>query len=307
MFPMVIHGPSGSGKTHVARGLALAWKQVAPEDRHFRYLTATDYYREYTDACQTNTLEDFRNAFHETTFLVLDDLEKIRGKRPAQAELVATLDAILRNGGRVVVSMTDSPGITAKDLDQRLAARLAGGLVVPLSYPGKDARRHLLTHWAKQQQVVIEPDAMEALATEIPVSVPVLRGAFHRLSATAQTKKRRIDIAMVRRLIAHDSQGRTPSPNDIVRAVAKQFSIHQKELKGKSRKRATVIARSAAMYLLRKLTDLTLKEIGAQLGDKDHRTVTHALRMTEKRIEEELDLRRTITLLERELAGAPTR
>ena len=44
------------------------------------------------------------------------------------------------------------------------------------------------------------------------------------------------------------------------------------------------MARSMAMYLSRHLTGQSLQRIGAAFGGRDHTTVMHSLRITERRI-----------------------
>jgi chromosomal replication initiator protein len=47
-------------------------------------------------------------------------------------------------------------------------------------------------------------------------------------------------------------------------------------MKTKKRTRAVAYPRQLAMYISRKLTDLSLPDIGEQFGGRDHTTVLHA-------------------------------
>ena len=42
------------------------------------------------------------------------------------------------------------------------------------------------------------------------------------------------------------------------------------------------MARQIAMYQIRRMTNLSLKEIGREFGDRDHSTVMHSIERVEK-------------------------
>ena len=60
------------------------------------------------------------------------------------------------------------------------------------------------------------------------------------------------------------------------------------DIKGHSRVADTVLARQIAMYLIRKLTNLSLKDIGGVFG-RDHSTVISSVRKVEKKINDDSD------------------
>jgi len=64
----------------------------------------------------------------------------------------------------------------------------------------------------------------------------------------------------------------------IHQAVAKYFGLRVLDLKAATRSRAIVVPRQIAIYLVRKHTGSSFKEIGKRLGIKDHTTAIHAYR-----------------------------
>lgn len=62
---------------------------------------------------------------------------------------------------------------------------------------------------------------------------------------------------------------------EILLAVCSEFGISQKDLCGKKRTKNRVTARHCAMYLARKLTDLSLSEIGESFHNRHHTSVLH--------------------------------
>ena len=63
----------------------------------------------------------------------------------------------------------------------------------------------------------------------------------------------------------------------ILSATCNYFQVKEISVLGKSRLRKLVIARMCAMYLMRKKTDYTLKEVG-EFFNRDHTTVIHSIR-----------------------------
>lgn len=63
----------------------------------------------------------------------------------------------------------------------------------------------------------------------------------------------------------------------IIEAVAEHYHIRPEALSAKGRYHVTVRARHMAMYLVRDMTRLSLKQIGKAFGGRDHSTVIHAV------------------------------
>jgi chromosomal replication initiator protein len=54
------------------------------------------------------------------------------------------------------------------------------------------------------------------------------------------------------------------------------------QLRSSDRSRAVLVPRQVGMYLARQLTGLSLEQIGAYFGGRDHSTVLHACRKVEQ-------------------------
>ena len=64
----------------------------------------------------------------------------------------------------------------------------------------------------------------------------------------------------------------------ILDEVCREYSVTVEEIKSKSRIRKINDSRQVAMHLLYKYTTMSLKEVGIELGRRDHTTVMHGLR-----------------------------
>jgi len=58
--------------------------------------------------------------------------------------------------------------------------------------------------------------------------------------------------------------------------VARHFKVAPEVLVGRKRTSQIALPRQVAMYLARMLTNMSLADIGASFGNRDHTTVIHA-------------------------------
>ena len=85
----------------------------------------------------------------------------------------------------------------------------------------------------------------------------------------------------------------------IAALVARLYGLKVSELKSPSRRQAMVTARGVAMVLSRELADKSLGQIGTYFGGRDHTTVLHACRRTEKLLKKDPATRQAVSELKR--------
>ena len=84
--------------------------------------------------------------------------------------------------------------------------------------------------------------------------------------------------------------------NDLVlNEVSRYFNISKEELLSKKRTKECAYIRQIAMYLCRELVGSSLSEVGKFFGKRDHSTVLYACDKIEKEIEQDIELKNTIT------------
>ena len=77
-----------------------------------------------------------------------------------------------------------------------------------------------------------------------------------------------------------------PTPSLIISQVCKFYNLDESVLRGTQKNKGTAEARQVAMYLIRKLTNLSLPDIGKEFN-KDHSTVLYAIRKVEVALKNE--------------------
>src|SRR5439155_2420804 len=73
-------------------------------------------------------------------------------------------------------------------------------------------------------------------------------------------------------------------PENIQQAVCTYFGLEHKDLMSGRRQRTISLARSVAMFLVRKTAKLSFPEIGGRMGKRNHSTVISACRRIERAV-----------------------
>ena len=84
--------------------------------------------------------------------------------------------------------------------------------------------------------------------------------------------------------------------SEICRVTSKYFGVSMGDLKGRSRQRGIVLPRQLLMYMAHHLYGHSIQKIGKFL-DRDHSTVSHGCQVIEKKIIEDLEIKKHILLL----------
>ena len=85
-----------------------------------------------------------------------------------------------------------------------------------------------------------------------------------------------------------------PTPDNILDYISKYYGIEKEIICGQQRVKDAVAARQIAMYLMRNLTNLPLKEIGEEFGGRNHATVLSSIRKVEELLKSDPEISATV-------------
>jgi chromosomal replication initiator protein len=299
--PLVLYGRSGTGKTHLAHTLCAQWK-ASDVRRKPVYCPAADFVHQWREAVQTQALVEFRRGMRRTSLLVLDDLHHLADKEAAQRELAETLDTVIGGGRQVIVTCNAPPG-GLKGFTPHLRSRLSAGLTVALSSPGVEARAAILEQLAAGRGLRLQEEASRLLAEALEATAARLQGVLAELESNEADRHGVIDSAAVRRYLGRMVRGERPTIHRIALATSRVLSVPLAELRGRSRRRGVAAARHTAMFLAYELTGKSFHQIGAYFGGRDHTTVMHGCRQTQRRLESQPETRNALEMIKQKLAG----
>lgn len=303
--PIVFYGDSGVGKTALAITLAANWSRQC-NLRPVCFSTAQSFAADFAAAIEIDDTDSFRLRHRGCKMLVIDDLDSIVAKNAAQDELCFTLDELGEQGRPIILTSSRLPA-SLRGMKSSLGSRLSAGLSLPISRPGRETRRALIEQFLALTDTVAPVDVVVEIAdqtTSNPLSASEINDLV-KICVQSTRDSDSLDRSVVRLLAQQHFGGSVPTVATIAKGVAKRMRIKLVDLKGSTRAANIVRGRSLAMYLSRELTDTTLQQIGQFFGGRDHSTVLHSCRKTEKLLKTDSELANLIREIRSDLANHP--
>ena len=285
--PLFIYGDSGLGKTHILHAVGHEVKRLNPDARVF-YVSAERFTNEIIWAIQHGQTAAFRSRYRNVDVLLVDDVQFLAGKESTQEEFFHTFNA-LRDAHKQIVVTADQAPKDIKGLEERLISRFNQGLVADTQQPDLETRIAILRARADEDSgnVRLADDVVLLIADRVRGNVRELEGCLVRLMAVASLTHREVTPELANEVLAQyvRPEAEHHQPDRILAAVSERFGVRPETLVGKRRTQAIALPRQVAMYLMRHLTELSLVEIGACFGGRDHSTVIHACRQIAEKVQ----------------------
>lgn len=188
---LYVHGRCGVGKTHLLQGAA-AEAFAAQAGRAVRYVNAEAFATEFITAVRNKAMDGFRRTYRYLDLLCIDDLGGLASKPATQAELQATVDAVVARGGRVMAAGPAHPRSCA-GLSEGLRSRLAAGLVAEIAPADEELGERVVSAMAGRRGLLLGEGVARALVRRVVdaggagaggrVSVRDLEGAVTKVEA----------------------------------------------------------------------------------------------------------------------------
>ena len=282
--PLFIYGNSGLGKTHLLNAIGHELKKNFP-DKDIIYVKGDQFANELIEAIRAGTTVSFREKYRKADALLIDDIQFIAGKNSTQEEFFHTFNALYENKCQIVLTSDRVPGDMAL-LEDRLRTRFEWGLIVDIQPPDYETRWAITKNKAMSLGLEMPDEVCGYIAENITNNVRQIEGTVNKIKCYHDLDGMKMDIANVSRAIKDMYKGKAqtvPTPELIISEVCRFYSIDESTLRSTLKNKGTAEARQVAMYLIRKLTNLSLPDIAKEFG-KNHTTVLYAL----KKVEQEL-------------------
>ncbi|MCX4373771.1 MAG: chromosomal replication initiator protein DnaA [Dysosmobacter sp.] len=282
--PLFIYGSSGLGKTHLLYAIAHEIRRQSPSAR-ILYIKGDEFINDFIETVRSGrSMNDFRIKYREADLMLVDDIQFVAGKVETQNEFFHTFNTLYESKKQIVLT-SDRPPQEMALLDDRLRTRFEWGLMADVQQPVLETRVAIVKNKAANLGLILDDSVANYIAGKITSNVRQLEGTVHKIKAFHDLDIP-IDQSAVDRAIQDmiRSNEFTITPDNIIKEVCRYFRLEEDQIRGPSRSRDILNARQIAMYLIRRMTSLSLDETGKLFGGRDHSTTLNGVTKVENRM-----------------------
>ena len=298
--PLFLYGGVGLGKTHLMHSIGNFIINKYPNAKVL-YVSTENFTNELINSILYKKNQEFRDKYRDIDILLIDDIQFLYNKEGTQEEFFHTFNTLYSANKQIVIS-SDKPPKEIKNLEERLISRFECGLIVDITTPDFETRSAIIEKKAELEHVNIPPEVTEFIANNFISNIRNLEGALNKVAAYSKLTKSPITLALaenaLRDLISHEKKHNI-TVQDIQKKVCEYFQISLEDLLSKKRDKNIARPRQIAMYLARKLLNISLPKIGENFGNRDHSTVIHACYKIFRELDNDKELQKMLDELEK--------
>lgn len=310
--PLFIYGGVGLGKTHL---LQATGNEILrhDSDKIVVYMTSERFTNEIIEAIGKRNSKSFKDRYRKVDCLIIDDIQFLANKDRTQEEFFHTFNDLYDNGKQIIIS-SDRPPKELDKLEDRLVSRFEMGMIADVKFPDYETRLAILHAKCREHQVLIHSEVLEFIALNTQDSIRELEGVLVQAIAQAQLEHSTPTLRSVREIMLKVGQikegasipetefvKRAESVEDVIQLVAEHYKVDPQDLMGSSRKRAVMIPRQMAMYLIRQEFAWSYEQIGERFGGRNHTTVLHACDKIKTKLKKDRNMLHDVNALKKEM------
>ena len=301
--PLFIYGDSGLGKTHLLHAVGNSIKKKN-KNLTVLYQTADRFVNEFINSIRFDKIDRFQVKYQNTDVLLIDDIQFISNKEQTQEAFFHIFNALYDSHKQIVFSSDTFPS-NITGLADRLKSRLSCGLVTDIHTPSLETKVAILQKKAKLNNQDLSDDIAYFIASCVDSNIRELEGALIRVTAFASLTNQQLSVDLAKKVLNRSSEIKKKAIDleDVSKAIQKYYDLSLADLKSKKRIREVSFARQMAMFLMKKHTNKSLRDIGMFFGGRDHSTVLHSIEKIELQANCDLEFLEILTGIEKSIMG----
>ncbi|MFH1515020.1 MAG: chromosomal replication initiator protein DnaA [bacterium] len=305
--PLFIYGGVGLGKTHLLHAIGHHVRKNYPH-MIIRLCPAELYVHELIEAIHDKERSrQFRAKYRRPDILLIDDIHFLIDKDATQEAFFHTFNFLYESNKQIVITCDRHPR-ELRTLKERLINRFQLGLLVDIQRPSYETRLAILKMKAGQMEMKVPIEILEFFANEVQGSIRSLEGCLKAVLSRESSLNQRISLEDATRIVRdyandQDSDRNLITLKKILDLVCHHYRVSYEDLASPSREGHLTHPRHIGMYLARKYTSHSLKEIARVFKRKDHGTVYHGVKKISGNINIDAVLAREINYIEDLLLG----
>lgn len=279
--PLFIYGHSGLGKTHLLYAVMNYMKKNHPGLK-IVYKKSETFINELIEAIANHQTAPFKEKYRTADVLLIDDIQFIAGKESTQEEFFHTFSALYESEKQIILT-SDRPPMEIKPLTDRLRTRFEGGLLADVQPPSFELRTAIIRKKSEDMGLSIPNSLIDYMAERLNNNIRQIEGVLKKLYAVFSLTGTEVTKEAIDQIISIVDPGNIPNDTKIERilsAVSKKYGVSVEDIKSKKKTDSVANARHTSIYIIRQLTDLSLKEIGKIFG-RDHSTIISSINKIE--------------------------
>ena len=301
--PLFLYGHSGLGKTHLLYAIMNHMKKKDP-DLKIVYKKSETFINELIDAISNHSTSEFKDKYRSADVLMIDDIQFIAGKESTQEEFFHTFSA-LYEAEKLIILTSDRPPKEINPLMDRLRTRFEWGLIADIQPPSFELRTAIIKKKSEDMGLTIPSALIDYTAERLNNNIRQIEGILKKLYAIHSFTGAQITKESIDNIISIVDPGNIPNDamvEKILLHVSKKYGVSVDDIKSKKKTDSIAGARHVSIYIIRNLTDLSLKEIGKVFG-RDHSTIISSINKIELNIRTVKNYESEINLLIKEIRG----
>ena len=282
--PLFIWSSSGLGKTHLLHAIGNRIKMIHKKSVVL-YQATERFVNEFVHAVRFDKVQQFHAKYQQIDVLLMDDVQFISRKEQSQEAFFQIFNSLYDHRKQIVFSGDMMPH-AIEGLSERLKSRLVGGLITDIEEPLLETKIAILKRKAELNEETLDDAVAAYIASQRSTNIRELEGALVRVIAFASLTKQKVSLELARKILSRTHGALIcKQPVDgsaILNVICRYYPYSVNELKSRGRRKDMAFVRHLSMFLVKKLTSKSLRDIGQLLGGRDHATVMHALNKIEQ-------------------------